>query len=485
MKLFALFLFFIVPALSYSAVVREAPPIHLPLARRTLQKRDLDYWANAADQVRAKYGFATVASNSNRKRQNTVGIPIVNQNGDSSYFASINVGTPPQSFDIILDTGSSDLWVTTVGCTTCDPSTPLFDPSKSSTFQVSPGQQGGTKIQYGSGGVEGQLSSETVNMGGFTVSNQGFLSVVTTSQGLLQGSVSGIMGLGFQTIAATRAVPFWQALVNANQLTSPLFSFYLTRENDPNQPPPLTAPGGVLTLGGTNSSLFSGNVEFINMPSGAEPSFWLQTLTTLKVVGTSIPISTSLSLAAIDTGTTLIGGPGDQVAAFWQAVPGHQTLSGAMTGYYSFPCSTTNLNVQLSFGGSSWSISDKDMNLGSSGVSGQCVGAVFDLGQASAAGGGPGNPNWVIGDTFLKNVYSVYRASPPSVGFAQLSTVAGGTGNRGSSSQSVSVPGTSNPTGTPGGQPSSGPGPISWATSRVRINIVAIVISLFAGYVLL
>lgn len=27
---------------------------------------------------------------------------------------------------------------------------------------------------------------------------------------------------------------------------------------------------------------------------------------------------------------------------------------------------------------------------------------------------------WVVGDTFLKNVYSVYRYDPPAVGFATL-----------------------------------------------------------------
>lgn len=35
--------------------------------------------------------------------------------------------------------------------------------------------------------------------------------------------------------------------------------------------------------------------------------------------------------------------------------------------------------------------------------------------------------------TSQKNVYSVFRADPPSIGFAQLSSVAGGSGERGCS----------------------------------------------------
>lgn len=97
----------------------------------------------------------------------------------------------------------------------------------------------------------------------------------------------------------------------------------------------------------------------------------------------------------------------------------------------------------MAFGGQSWPISSADMNLGS--VQGQqCLGGIFDLNLGSNVGSGGGNPNWVVGDTFLvsdavhlfiynwisilfqKNVYSVFRANPAAVGFAQLSDTAGG-----------------------------------------------------------
>ena len=42
-----------------------------------------------------------------------------------------------------------------------------------------------------------------------------------------------------------------------------------------------------------------------------------------------------------------------------------------------------------------------------------CVGGFFALDTS-----GTSAPPWIVGDTFLKNVYSVFRASPPSVGFA-------------------------------------------------------------------
>ena len=59
-----------------------------------------------------------------------------------------------------------------------------------------------------------------------------------------------------------------------------------------------------------------------------------------------------------------------------------------------------------------------------------CLGAFFSLeeGSTTVEGANPSDgPAWIIGDTFLKNVYSIFRYdNPRAVGFAQLSEIAKG-----------------------------------------------------------
>lgn len=136
---------------------------------------------------------------------------------------------------------------------------------------------------------------------------------------------------------------------------------------------------------------------------------------------------------AIDTGTTLIGGPADEVKMFYANIPGALPASGSYQGYYSYPCNSS-VSLTFKFGTRNYSMSSQDFNLGpfpssattsnsSSSTTNSisnpsmCLGAVFEL---TLAGASKDLISWVIGDSFLKNVLSIYRYTPPSVGFASL-----------------------------------------------------------------
>lgn len=119
-----------------------------------------------------------------------------------------------------------------------------FDPTSSSTYK---NLSTPFSITYGSGAAEGSLAQDTVQMAGFSVSNQVFGMLIVMpladlmsdvrltavcdqiTQGLLNSPVSGLIGLAFQTIASSGATPFWQTLVENGAWDQSLMSFQLTR----------------------------------------------------------------------------------------------------------------------------------------------------------------------------------------------------------------------------------------------------------------
>jgi len=46
---------------------------------------------------------------------NSLGLDI--ENNDVGYIATVQMGTPPREFKLLMDSGSADLWVGAEGCT--------------------------------------------------------------------------------------------------------------------------------------------------------------------------------------------------------------------------------------------------------------------------------------------------------------------------------------------------------------------------------
>lgn len=91
---------------------------------------------------------------------------------NAQYFTTITLGTPPQEFKVILDTGSSNLWVPSVKCS----SIACFLHAKYESSASSTYKENGTefKIQYGSGSMEGFVSKDVLTIGDLTIEGQDF-----------------------------------------------------------------------------------------------------------------------------------------------------------------------------------------------------------------------------------------------------------------------------------------------------------------------
>jgi len=245
------------------------------------------------------------------------------------YFAPVGVGSPVQWMNVILDTGSADLWMASSACTNTSGCTgiPTYNTSISNSF-TSTGKA--FSVKYGSGSATGQMHTDYVSFAGYNVSGQGFALCDTVSDDLLNGNISGLFGLGWEALAASGVVPWWQNLYVAGVLPFPGFAFSLSRFSNVTTASQVE-PGGYLTFGYLNESVYDPDtLAFVDIPTGLE-SYWVIPMEALTVNATNITLASD-TYVAIDTGTTLIGGPSDLVSSFYSKIPGAQAATGSYAG---------------------------------------------------------------------------------------------------------------------------------------------------------
>ncbi|KAF9520574.1 hypothetical protein BS47DRAFT_1370400 [Hydnum rufescens UP504] len=288
------------------------------------------------------------------------------------WYGNIAIGTPPVTFTIDFDTGSSDLFVPSSSCSSCGSHT-RYNARSSSTSK----DLGKTfSLSYGDGStVRGEQFTDTVSVAGLTATKQTLGSATTYSSFVLpKRSFRWLMGLAFPSLSSYRATPFFNTLISNNAVTAGQFSFKLARAAPP-----------------------------------SSSSYWQVALDAVSVGSRQIVGGIS---SIVDSGTTLIIGDSSSVAAFYNAI--RVARMRATLRALDYPCSS-NPSVSLKFGGVSYPVSSAAFNFGQvSQGSSQCVGGVASLGSGNDLG------FWIVGDVFMRGVYTVFDFDNSRVGFAKL-----------------------------------------------------------------
>jgi hypothetical protein len=170
---------------------------------------------------------------------------IIKDYSNAQYFGEVEIGTPPQKFTVVFDTGSSNLWVPKVSCQNCGywfihGGKNKFDKSKSSTYKADGSD---FHIQYGSGDVQGYFSIDTVTLASDIVVKEQKFAEVQNAGGLgvgyIMGKFDGILGLGFEGLSLGGAATVFKNAIDQGVVSQPVFAFDLGDEAD-----------GELTIGG-------------------------------------------------------------------------------------------------------------------------------------------------------------------------------------------------------------------------------------------
>ncbi|KAJ7411424.1 Cathepsin E [Pitangus sulphuratus] len=220
---------------------------------------------------------------------------------NAQYYGVVNVGTPPQRFTVVFDTGSSNFWVPSAYCI----SEACRVHQKFKSFKSDSYEHGGEafSLQYGSGQLLGIAGKDTLQISNISIKGQDFgESVFEPGTTFVLAHFDGVLGLGYPSLAVGNALPVFDSIMNQRLVEEPVFSFYLKRGDD-------TENGGELILGGIDHSLYKGSIHWVPV---TEKSYWQIHVNNIKIQG-RVAFCSHGCEAIVDSGTSLITGPSSQI----------------------------------------------------------------------------------------------------------------------------------------------------------------------------
>ncbi|CAF1077693.1 unnamed protein product [Adineta steineri] len=311
------------------------------------------------------------------------------------WLGSIGIGSPSQNFYIDFDTGSSDLWVPSIKCSSLCNNHNRYNSNASSTYQVDGDY---FLITYGDESyAEGYFDNDVVTINGLTVTNQLFAEVLNMSG--FDAPEDGILGLAYPDYTSGGETPLFYNMWMQNLIPQPIFSFYFNPDSS-------ATPGGELIFGGADTSKYTGAITYVNV---SVQGYWQFNMNRITVGNISICSSNCSAIA--DTGTTLILGPTSNIRALNAALGATYERS---SGWYRVSCSTRTQqgfpNVTFTISGQTFTLSVLQYFL------------IFQNGQNfvcySVFNYSPLNNIWILGDYFLSRFYSIFDINQNRVGFA-------------------------------------------------------------------
>ena len=404
-------------ALAFASSVAEGrvPSHHVPLHHRRLPIEQM----RAATQARGERIHALAAARGLQPPGATLKaspvVPMDDWMAFGAYIGRVSIGTPEQTFTVVYDTGSSNLWVPDTTCSnyTTSPACKVqkkYDNQSSSTFvDQCTAYSCSLFLPYGSGTVFGTISQDTVSVGGLALPNTSFGRVTVEPGPISEWGAplfDGILGLAYPVIAmpilSFLPGPF-DEMMTRKVVPQDLFSVYLSSVEN--------STSSFVHFGAIPAGHYTGSL--VSVPQNSmQPllGYWCVTVNAIKVAG-KVQNGTSGIIGVIDTGTSLIGGPPDvinpiiaQVNATSDCSNIHLLPNIAFTVALS---DTESKDFVLTPAQYTYRVSFKD------GSPDQCSCGLFpfDAGMGLL-------PLWIMGDPFLRSYFAVFDRGNNQLRFA-------------------------------------------------------------------
>lgn len=324
---------------------------------------------------------------------------VLRNSANTHYFGELLIGTPGQQELVIFDTGSSDVWVPNTQPLFWSRRKHIYDHSRSSSY--TPDDRSFVN-SYATGTISGKFSRDKIVIGNFTLHDFAFAEVDNTralGSMYLNARYDGVCGLAFRSTAEEHRETFMDALAASGQLAASVFAFYLGDGTD-----------GELVIGGVDTSHYNGSFTYVPVIGG---SLWQVHVAGVRVDGQEV---SSIPVAVIDSGTSLIAGPPADIAlvarrfgAWSRGVPGNQQ--------HLVSCSAANSSLVFRLGGKDFSLSAMDL----------VVAREFDNCVLGLATLWNAKQMWVLGEVFMRKYYVMFDIDNQRIGLAKA-VASGGTG---------------------------------------------------------
>ncbi|NWI58961.1 PEPA protein, partial [Calyptomena viridis] len=338
---------------------------------------------------------------------------------DDEYFGTISIGTPPQEFTVVFDTGSSNLWVPSVFC-----SSPAcrnhnrFNPAESSTFLST---NDTLFIAYGTGSMTGVLGYDTVNVAGIRVRNQVFgLAETEPGDFFYYTPFDGILGLAFPSIASSGATPIFDNMMTEKLVDRDLFSVYLSRNS---------LEGSFVLFGAIDPYYTTTGISWIPL---SDETYWQITMDrysrglpsqaflgiprlgssscipflSVSVKGEQVACSSGCQ-AIVDTGTTLLAVPTRAFQILQNA------LGATSDGEISCEAARNLPDLVFHINGKAFPVPARAYVIRQSGE-------FCSLGLQGMDAPTEEGELWILGDVFIREYYVVFDRANDKVGFSRL-----------------------------------------------------------------
>jgi hypothetical protein len=316
---------------------------------------------------------------------------------DYSYFAEIKFGSNGTPMYMLMDTGASSTWVMGKGCTTAACQTHnTFGAADSKTFQASTET---FTIGYGTGNVNGTYATDKVSFAGFDLTMAFGVSSYTSNE-FSSFPMDGIMGLA-RTVGEKPTV--MDVIINSKVLSSNIFGVNINRNSDGSR-------NGAINFGAPDKTKYVGELGYTACTNSKE---WILKPDDVGTNGKGVGV-TSARKAYIDTGTSFIFLPPDDAKLLFATITGAKLSTDGTL--YTVPCSTTT-SIQFFFSGVAYAVSSKDWVGDKTADTTMCKSNIYPIAVISA-------DSWLLGDTFLKNVYAVFDADLGRIGESSFITQA-------------------------------------------------------------